>query len=271
METMKAKTVQNEGLIKGKWQLTYKLVNNLGKEGFSGKLISSYTDPFNSTARHLFSPDGNFMSGYFIDRTVKILNPESEPWHATLIDWLLGHPEVGIDNNQVKLDSKYIAKKISNPRIKLVNLDHQDVTDLDEEDYIDKLIGKLSLEGGPQSISLEKFRFILSKLGLEYRIEKYITVPKVEKQKLRKKLKDFARSSKEAAEKIYAVIENLEEAKYQYEIKEMVRLGLISNNNGMFTCKGNPIGISTESIIKYFINTPDFYAMLKEELYTALK
>ena len=73
METMKAKTVQNEGLIKGKWQLTYKLVNNLGKEGFSGKLISSYTDPFNSTARHLFSPDGNFMSGYFIDRTVKNL------------------------------------------------------------------------------------------------------------------------------------------------------------------------------------------------------
>lgn len=271
METMEVKTVQNDGLIKGKWQLTYKLVNQLGKDGFSGKLISSYTDPFNGRGRHLLDPDGQFMPGYFMDRTERILNPESNPWHTTLIDWLLGHPEVGINNNQVKLDEKYITKKISNPRFKLINLDHQDVTDLDEEDYIDKLIGRLTLEGGPQAISLEKFRFILAKLGLPYRLEKHISVPKIEKQKLRKKLKDHARESKNNSEEINKILDNLQEAQFQYEIKELQRLEIITNNNGMFMCKGNPLGISTESIIKYFINTPDFYAALKEELYTALK
>lgn len=267
METKEiVRTVKNDGLIKGRWKLTYTLVNRLGSEGFSGKLISSYTDPFNGKARHLFDPDGAFMAGFFMGRTTMILDPERNPWHTTLVDWLLGHPEVGIDNSQAKLDSKYIERKVSNPRFKIVNLDHQDVVDLVEEDYIDKLVGRISADTGSQSIGIEKLRFVLTKLGLQYRIEKLINNPSIEKQKLRKKLKDYVRESYNNAVKVNDILDNLTEAGYLYQIAEMIRFEIITVNNGMFMCKGNSIGISKESIIKYFVNTPEFYTELKLEL-----
>ena len=64
-----------------------------------------------------------------------------------------------------------------------------------------------------------------------------------EKQKLRKRLKDFVRSSVENAQKVNMIIENLTAAKSEYEIQEMIRVGMITHRDGMFHHKGNTIDI----------------------------
>ena len=274
MDSMVAKKanerILKDNLIKGTWKLTYKLVNALQEQGFSGKLISSYTDPMTGKGRHLFSADLQFMPGYFIEKTVITFNPEQNPWHATLIDWLVGHPEVGIENDQCRLSQKYLTKKNDNPRIKLINLDHEDLVELQEEDYIDKVIGVLSLDG-QAGVSLKKFRFILSALNLDYRYEKMISIPTKEKQKLRKRLKDFVRSSYKNAQKVNKILSDLDDAKLDYEIKELVRTEIFTISNGMFMYEGNPLGISKESVIKNFNNNPDFYAEITTMLYDTLK
>jgi hypothetical protein len=269
--TEKKKTVMNPSLIKGTWQLTYKLVNDLGPNGFSGRMISSYRDPLTGKERFLMNADGRRLPGYFIENVVQNLNPENNPEHRDAIDWLVGHPAVGIENDQVKLDEKYLSRKDSNPRIKLVNLDHQNVVDIQEEDYIDKLIGAISQDEGPKAMSIEKVRFVLSKLNLEYREERLINNPAVEITKLKKRLKDFARRSYQNAKRVNQILDNLEGAKFEYEIKEMLRLDILTQNNGMYMYSGNPLGVSFESIIKYFNNNPEFYSELTQNLYSQLK
>lgn len=264
------KQIVKEGLIKGTWKLTYALVNNLGEQGFSGKLISSYTDPMTSKGRHLFNADGQFLPGYFIEKTVVTFNPELNPWHATLIDWLVGHPEVGIVNAQCQIHKNYLTKKNDNPRIKLVNLDHEDVVELEEEDYIDKVVGILSIDG-PKSVTLKKLRFLLSALNLDYRYEKMISIPAKEKIKLRKRVKDYVRSSYANAVKVNGILADLDQAKILYEIKELVRTDILFVSGGMYMYKGNPLGISTESVMNHFSNNPDFYTEITSELYAKLK
>lgn len=258
-------------LLKGTWKLTYKLINHLGVEGFGGRMISTYADPITGKSRVLKDANGRELPGYFIEKQITIFKPEENPQDRVIVDWLVGHPLVGVNNAHTKLDKKYLDKKNQNPRITIVNLDHEDVVDLQQEDYIDKLVGKISLDNGVNAISREKLRFILSKLGLDYRYEKYRNNKDIEKQKLRKKLKDFVRSSYERAEQVNKILDNLEEAKIVYEIKEMIRLGLISNTGGMFLYEGSPLGISFESIMEKFNNDPEFYGELITTLYKKLR
>src|SRR5690606_38936735 len=116
----------------------------------------------------------------------------------------------------------------SNPRFKLINLDYQDISELEEEDQIDKLVGLISLDSGKNALSLEKLRFILSSLNLNYRDAKYISNPKIEKQKLRQTLKKFVRSSIDNTLKVEAVLEELDKAEVLYNIKEMIRFQIIT-------------------------------------------
>ena len=272
MET-KEKTknvIQKEGLIEGVWQLKYKLVNDLGPEGFSGRMISSYPDAVTGKERVLYNVNGQQLSGYMIERQVTRFDSRN-PQHRLTIDWLVGHPEVGVPEEQTKADNRYYAKKLSNPRITLVNLDHQSVVDLEEEDYIDKLIGAIAQDTGKQAFSRDKLRFILSACKLEYREEKYITKPDLETTKLRSRLKNYVRSSYENAQKVNKILDNIEEAKYIYEIKELARTGVISVSDGMYRYKGNALGISYDSVISFFKNDPEFYAELSGKLYQALK
>lgn len=258
-------------LLKGKWKLTYKLVNDKGVAGFSGRQIGHYSDPITGRARILRNSNGAPMSGFMIDKVVQFINPLDDPWNSTLLDWLIAHPAVGIDNSQVRLSEKYLSSKKSNPRITLVNLDHEDIQDLREEDYIDKLVGRISQDSGINAISLKELRFILSALDLNYREDKYRENRTIEKQKLRSRLKTHVRASYENAENVNNILDNLENARKDYEIKEMVRVGILNVSNGMFKYETNPLSMSVDGVKKYFENNPDFYSELISKLYKELK
>lgn len=264
------RVMSKEGLIEGIWQLKYKLVNDLGPEGFSGRMIGSYPDSITGKERKLYNVNGQERAGYMIQRQVTNLDSRN-PQHRMEIDWLIGHPEVGVAQEQTKIDDRYYAKKLSNPRITLVNLDHQSVVDLEEEDYIDKLIGKIAQDTGKQAFSRDKLRFILSAVKLEYREERLINKPELEATKLRSRLKGYVRSSYKNAQQVNKILDNIEEAKFIYEIKELTRTGIISISDGMYRYKGNALGISYDSIIGFFNNDPEFYAELSSKLYEALK
>lgn len=273
METqVKEKRILSEGHIKGSWRLTYKLTNNLGPGGFSGRMIGPYRHPVTGENRILFNSAGVQQLGYFCENTTEHFHPEKNPDHLRTVDWLAGHPEVGIENEHCNLPKELLSQKINNPRFKLVNLDHQDVVDLEEEDFIDKLVGLISLDNGKNAIGIDKLRYVLSRLNLEYREVKFVNDPNIEKQKLRKRLKTFVRSSFDNAKAVSKVLDNVEEAKIVFEIKEMIRLNILTvSGSGMYMYQGNPIGISYESLKAHFHNHPEFYAQLTSKLYEELK
>lgn len=257
--------------LTGVWKLTYELTNRMGGEGFSGRMLSSYTDPLTGVARHLYNSEGFMQPGYFIDRVEIKFRPEIERAHQHIVDWLVGHPLVGVEQSHTGLDEKYMNRKDDNPRILLVNLDHEEIVELEEEDYIDRLVGRIVLDNGVNAIGIAPLRFILSKLNMPYTDSKYMNNPKIEKSKLRHRLKDYVRRGLKEAKKVNLILDNLAEAKYEYEIKEMVRLEILYISNGMYKYESNPIGIATESVIKYFMNNPDFYSECEKKLYEALK
>ena len=267
------RTFKEKALLNGVWRLKYKLVNRLGPDGFSGKLLSSYTDPMTGGPRHLYNEYGAQQAGYLIEREVTIFRPDSSVQDRNTLDWLIGHPSIGIEQSHEGLDSKYQKRKESNPRAILVNLDFQELEELEDEDYIDKLIGRISADSGVNSIGISTLRFVLSKLNLRYIEHKYITNPKVEKQMLRKSLKTFIRSGTDTsnAKGVNFILENLAEAKFHYEIKEMQRKEVIYISNGMFKFEGNPLATTIDGVIKHFTQHPDFYAELSKVLYAKLK
>lgn len=265
------RTVADKTLLNGNWKLTYTTTNRSGAAGFGGRMLTSYKDAVTGGVRNLYNNEGLMTPGYFIDTLVTIFKPEEDPYHRVVLDWLIAHPEVGVQKEHIQISQQYHKIKNDNPQITLVNLDHEDVTDLIHEDFIDKLIGKIVIDAGPNAISLEKLRFILSTLERPYRDAKYMNDTKIEKQKLRQHLKAFIRSSYENAEKVEKVLENLDKAKFVYQIKEMLRLEILSIHAGMYKYLGNPLGTSTDSIIQYFNNNPEFYKELEGLLYEALK
>jgi hypothetical protein len=267
------KTLKNQNDLKGNWVLTYKLVNSEGERAFAGKTISSYTDPMTGKARHLFNADGQFLPGFLIDKTRMVFKPSVNPYQVNILDWLIGHPDVGVEKDHVKMDERYFLKKNTNPRIMLVNLDHQSTVELDDEDFIDKLVGRLSLDTGQQAVSLKKLRYVLSALNRPYMNPKLINDKNKEKLFLRKALKDFARSgtSTTNAESVNVILDDLDHAKFLYEIKEMVRYNILYQSGGMYKYNGAPLGISIESVIKYFINNIEVYTEMSGQLAERLK
>jgi len=261
----------DKSLLTGMWRLKYVLVNRMGLGGFSGRMLTVYTDPLTGASRWLYDLNGQKQNGYMIEKQVTIFDPENDMQHRNELDWLIGHPDVWVEQDQTKLHDRYMQKKNENSRIKLVNLDHQAIENLDEEDYIDKLVGRIVAEGGKEAIGIKKLRFILAKLNFEYYDAKYITNPAIEKAKLRKRLKDFVRRGMKEANKVQDIIDNLQDAQFEYEIKEMVRHEVLHISNGMYKYESVPIGIATESVIKYFLNNPDFYAEVTKALYDKLR
>lgn len=270
-ELKKFKTVKNPDTLNGRWKLVYKLVNSQGINAFSGKSISSYTDALTQKGRHLFDADGQFKSNLFLNKLVTIFNPAENQNDRLIVDWLIGHPEVGIDKDHVSINDKYFLKKAGNPRLTLVNLDHVVTTNIDEQDYIDRLLGKLSLEGGKDAIGLEKLRVILSALNMPYMDAKYMRDKQKEKKMLRSSLKNYVRSSLLSAKKVEKILNDLGQATYAYEIKEMVRVEVLNIHGGMYKLNGMPIGSALESVIKYFSDNIEVYSELSGLLYDKLK
>lgn len=267
LKILKQEHINKKGTIKGTWKLTYKLSNPNGVAGFTGRHLTGYPDRVTGKERHLFDMNGTLVPSFAINKQVEYFNPEKDPYHAEILDWLIGHPQVGLPGVKLGIPNGYYASKRTNPPITLINMDHEIVEDLEEEGFIDKLCGMISQDSGPNAISVKKIRMVLAKLDMQYYELKYLTEPAIESSKLRKKLKDFCRVSYENAKKVADIFDNLEDAKLELEIRELIRKELVTNNNGMFMYQNNPIGVGTESIKKRFRNDPDFYARLMEDLY----
>lgn len=264
-------TVKKREDLLGIWRLVYKLTNRMGAGGFSVRCIDSYIDPLTGKERHLYNPNGQQQPGYIIEKQTTILEPRTNRQHAHIVDFLLGHPGVFVEREHANLDPIYCQQKDSNPRITLTNLSYQDISDIDNEDYIDKLVGVISLDKGTNAIGITKLRFILAKLNLEYRDDKHFRGVNAEKPKLRKRLKDHVRVSKENAMVVNLILENLTNAQHEYEIKEMIRLGIVTNEGGVHRYQGVSLGVSVDSVINYFANNVDFYGEVSSILYAGLK
>lgn len=265
------RTVKQKEKLNGIWKLTYKLTNRLQEGGFSGRLLSSYTDVLTGAPRHLFNEHGIMMPGYYIEKQITTFEPNKKPMDRNIVDWLLGHPEVGIEGSQIGATDEFMKKKMSNPRVTLTNMEHQELSHIDDEDFIDRVIGRIVAVGGPGALSLDKVRFILSSLNLSYFDMKYIKDKETERKILNKRLKAYARKSILCSKQIEKILDDLENAKYEYEIKEMVRKQIIYIANGMYKYEGNPLGTSLNSVTEYFTKSPDFYADLASKLYQKLK
>lgn len=264
-------TVRDRRKLLGVWRLTYKLTNRMGPGGFTARMLDSYTDPLTGRPRHLYNENGIQQPGYMITKQTTILEPRTSRHDAHIVDFLLGHPSVFVEKEHGDLDPAYLKVKQSNPRITLVNLDHQDLDAMEDEDFIDKLVGTISLDKGANALGIEKLRFILAKLNMTYREAKYINDSIVEKTRLRKRLKDYVRKGKKQAEEVIAIIDNLERARYEYELKEAIRTKLITNNGGVYRYKEVSIGSTTDSAIEYLTNNQDLYGEIMAELYKILK
>lgn len=267
----KSAPLLSEETINGTWKLSYRTTNRLGAAGFTGRFLSSYPDAITGEDRHLEDVNGKWVSGYFIEKIITMFNPSKNKHDRKVVDWLVGHPLVGIEVKQTKLSQQYLDGKEVNPRMVLLNMDYEEVENLEEEDEIDKLIGIISLDKGVQSIGLKKLRWILAALNMNYRDAKYITKPELEKQKLRKALKTYVRSNIESARKVKLMLENLDHAQFKFELKEMISVGVLAISNGMYLYLGNPLGTSEESVKEYFNNNPELYTELTKKLYDALK
>lgn len=257
--------------LKGRWKLTYKLVNSQGLKAFGGIALSSYNDPLTGKSRHLLNMDGKPLSHLMIDKVVTIFEPEKNPEHRNILDFLIGHPKVGLQNKQTDLDYAYLEKKISNPRFQLVNLDHIETEELEDEDFIDKLVGRIVLDSGKNALSTEVLQFVLCHLNKPYRDARFMNNKEKLKIFLRKSLKDYVRKSKENAQEVIELLDNIGKAQYSYEIKEAIRLNILNRSNGMIKYRNVPIGISIDAVIKYFSENTEVYTEITKELYTRLK
>lgn len=257
--------VRDSKKLFGNWRLTYKLTNPMKSAGFGGRLLSPYNDPISGKQRVLVDVNGNVKVGYFIERETTILNASNINERIDL-DFLIGHPEIGIQNNQTHIDGAYMATKDDNPRITLTNLDYENIQDLEDDEYIDRLVGRLVQDTGTQAVSLEKLRWVLARLNMSYKDAKYYGDNKIEKSKLRDVLRRYVRTSMKNAEEVNAVLDDLDTAKYVYEIKELIDQKVLVFSNGYYKYETLPVGITIDSVIETFQKDPDLYVAILAKL-----
>lgn len=262
--------VDNEKVFTGLWRLTYTLVNERGIEGFSGKFISTYPDAITGRDRILFDLNKQPQAGFFIDKVSMLFDPSNNRMHALILDWLIGHPEVGVEGAE-GLQNVYYQNKESNPRLKLVSLDWQRTNDIDNEDIIDRVIGKILSDNPKKAITLKKARFILAELGETYYEESLISVPSKEKKHLINRIKKYAKQGTTNAKKVSRIIDDLAYAQAKFEIRELMRLGIVVFEHGSYRFNLTPIGIDIQSAMNWFSQNSDVYSSLQEKLYETLR
>lgn len=249
--------------VTGRWKLTYKTTNNIGPSAFGGKHLPVYPSPFDSKKTYRRSVDDKPLKGFMMDRLSIDLFPDENLDHKHLVNWLICHPEVavvGVPN----IDSRILKKK-EVCKITLTCVDYLEISDIDEDDFIDKVNGRLSVEGGPQAVGLDRLRYILASLNMTYRNDRY--EKKIEKKVLRKSLKNFVRSSVENARIVDALIEDHDNAKDHFIFKEMIRTNVIVNIGGVYKFQNTPLGITEDKTIQFLTNNPDLKISMVSELY----
>lgn len=254
METQAKKATLELLALTGEWQLSYRVTNRRGVEAFGGFGLTSYSDPATGKEVPLTTPDNKKISTFMIDRPIMKLYPAKNMQQRIYVNWLLRHPEVKTTYNGIEQRFKDMKKP---GKISLINMSIQESQKIDDNDYIDKIIGTISITDGKNSFKLSRVRSILAALNLPYKLSKYADDPTTERKFLRRNLKKYVRSSMKNAKEVKALLDNEENAEQIYDIKELMYYGLITESNGMYKIDSKPMGVDMNDIIRYFNNNPD--------------
>lgn len=277
--TQKNKVVNNEheyvvnGVLdlkqlNGRWKLLYEISNTLGASGFSSVTLEPYMHPETRLWQYPLI-DGQPQVIVEITAPETVYNPDENPNHKSLVNWMLNHPRVMIDG--MDLDKKIQKNKEQNSKFKLFNVDLQDFSSFEEDNIIDKMVGLLTLTTGNNAIGKEKLKYILAKLNLPFRDRRIITNPKAEKLILQNKIKSFVKKSKENALLVNAIIGNLEDAKKHYCIKELIDSGDITIANGMLKYEHFVLGVNIDSAVNFLENNAESWLEIQNKVGNILK
>jgi hypothetical protein len=265
--------ITNPKAMGGVWELKIEINNSQGTKAFGGRQLTDYVHPLTGINVPLIDLNQTKLLGFMIDRPTMRFHPDSNPMDRRIVDWLIAHPEVGIEG--VTLQDSVLNKKDSNPSIKLKNVDRQEMSTIENEDRIDFVIGKLSDDNPKNGISLERLRYLLAYFNLPYFDIRYIKNKTTEKKFLRQKLKNFARIINSDgtinANLINDVLEEIDNLKYSYEFKEMLRYDIIRESFGSYKYNNVPLGSTEESVITWMKNNLEIYTEMVGNLYPRLK
>lgn len=254
METNE-KTVK-KGLpnITGRWKLTYERKSKTNE--FYGYGLTSYPNPRTGRKIPLIDLASQRVIGqYLIDKESKILYP-NRPQDLRTIEWLIHHPEVWVEGYD-QFPEEYRRLKNQGSRIKLIALDFQEMKEIENEEFIDALVSRITLNGGQKALGLEKLKVLLHASGLRYRDARYMTDKDKEKKFLRKILKNYVRSSIEAAEVVAKNIDQIDGHRGEYLIAEMIRLKVFTHGGGQFRYRNAPVAASTAKIMHVWESEPE--------------
>jgi hypothetical protein len=259
--------------MQGVWELKIEVSNTQGTKAFGGRRLTTYIHPLTGVRVPLIDLDGQETLGYMIDKPTMRLYPDTNQMHRRTVDWLLAHPQVGVEG--IPLTEKISSKKESNPTITLKNVDRQELSMIDDQDTIDVVIGKLSDDNPKTGISLERLRYLLAHFNLPYFDIRWVKNKTTERKLLRQKMKNFARGVSASgvlnAILVDNVLSDIDNLKYSYEFKEMLRFDIVREANGIYKFNNVPIGSNETSVITWMKNNLDIYTEMVAILYPKLK
>lgn len=259
--------------MKGIWELKINISNTQGTKAFGGRRLTTYIHPLTGTKVPLINVDGQEELGFMVDKPTMRLHPDTNLMDRRIVDWLIANPQVGVEG--IELTELISSKKISNPEITLKNVDRQELSMIDDQDVIDVIIGKLSDDNPKTGLTLERLRYLLAYFNLPYFDMRWISNKTTEKKLLRQKIKTFARgtspSGKLNATLIDNVLNEIDNLKYSYEFKEMLRFDIIRESNGIYKFNNVPIGSNEGSVTKWLKENLEIYTEMTAILYPKLK
>lgn len=259
--------------MNGVWELKININNTQGTKAFGGRRVTTYIHPLSGLRTPLINVDGQEELGYMIDKPTMRLYPDTNLMDRRIVDWLIANPEIGVEG--IELTDLISSKKVSNPSITLKNVDRQELAMIDDQDTIDIVIGKLSSDNPQTGISLERLRYLLAYFNLPYFDLRWIKNKTTERKLLRQKIKTFARGTspggKLNANLISEVLDSIDNLKYNYEFKEMLRHDIIREANGMYKFNNVPLATNEQGVVNWMKNNLEIYSEMTGILYPLLK
>lgn len=266
MDTILKKT-WHDVKIRGVWKLVYIVGNSQGPSAFGGKHLPTYPNPFTGQKTYLRNVDDMTLTGHMVDKVIRLLHPEENENERLLISWLICHPDVIVEGVK-DLDEKIIRAKRDN-KVKLICITDNELEEFDNQDFIDKIIGRISLENGKGSIGIDRLRYVLAYLNMAYTDPRFEGV--AEKKSLRSKLKNYVRKDLANAKQVSDALENINVAQDLYEFKEMVRLHILKVTGGVFRFNGIPLGSNADSVLSFLMANVDVKTEILAQLYKKLE
>lgn len=242
---------KNEEL--GRWKLEVLIERKEDLEKFSLLSLDPYIHPV-AGKKYLPNIEGQPAPFFIIDKILTRFNPEDNPLETKILDWLISHPKVDVPG--MKLDERVKNNK-SKPLVRLVNLDAQDISEMEESNVVDQMLGRLSFDTGVYAIGLEKLRYISADIGKPYKDRRYAKNANTEKNYLRKAVKDYVRRGKEEAQHVIDLVNNIENARRSFILKVLLEYGLVVKEYSIYKFEGKVIGSTFDSCVEFLAKTPD--------------